>query len=247
MDLKDFATPEKLNFYAEALKLMNESGIPYMVGGGLAIYLYADIPREVHDLDIFCKAGDSQRLMKFFMEREFKSQVIDPRWIAKVYKDHDFVDFIFNSVNSLCPVDDSWFIHAQDKELFGVKTKVVGPEDILWCKIYIQDRTHFDWPDINHLILKKGKDMDWKHILNRLEQHWPLLLGGLLNFRFVYPNDIETIPKWLMEELIERLQDQMVLPAMEGKICLGPLLSQRDYNIDVTDWGYKSVNMFLDR
>ena len=247
MNLDGLATPEQQQFYKEALTIMNESGIPYLVGGGIAVHLYTEIQREVHDLDIFCKAGDSQRLMKLFMEKDFKTQVIDPRWISKVTKGDHFVDFIFNSVNNLCPVDDSWFIHAQEKELFGIKTRVVGPEELLWCKIYIQDRTHFDWPDINRLILKQGKDMDWKHVLNRIEQHWPLLLGGLLNFRFVYPFDIEIIPKWLMVELIERLNDQMDIPAMEGKVCLGPLLSQRDYVVDVSEWGYKTVNMYLDR
>jgi hypothetical protein len=50
-----------------------------------------------------------------------------------------------------------------------------------------------------------------------------------------------------MEELIERLKDQMAIPAMEGQVCLGPLLSQRDYVVDVEEWGYKTVNMFLDR
>jgi hypothetical protein len=247
MDLKELTSPQKYQFYSEALKILNQSEIPYLVGGGLAVHIYAGIQREVHDLDIFCKAGDAQRIMKLFMDKEFQSQVIDPRWISKVYKNDDFVDLIFNSVNSLCPVDDSWFTHAQDKELFGVNTKVVGPEELIWCKIYIQDRTHFDWPDINHLILKQGKNIDWKHVLNRLEQHWPLLLGGLLNFRFVYPFDIEIVPKWLMEELIERLKDQIDLPAMQGQVCLGPLLSQRDYVVDVEQWGYKTVNMYLDR
>lgn len=247
MDLKEFAPPEMLSFYAKALKIMNESGIPYMVGGGIAIHLYTGITRPVHDLDVFCKAGDSQRLLKYFMDKGFVAEVIDPRWVAKVRQGDHFIDFIFNSVNNLCPVDDSWFTHAQEKELFKVKATLVGPEELLWCKIYIQDRSHFDWPDMNHLILKQGKQMDWKHVLNRLEQHWPLLLGGLLNFRFVYPFDIEIIPKWLMQELIGRLQDQMDIPSMDGNVCLGPLLSQSDYVIDIKDWGYKSVDMIPGR
>ncbi len=63
----------------------------------------------------------------------------------------------------------------------------------------MQNRERFDGADVNHLMLKQGKSMDWKKILYRLDQHWHLLLAEIILFQFVYPADYhDIIPKWLI-------------------------------------------------
>ena len=41
-----------------------------------------------------------------------------------------------------------------------------------------------------------------------MELYWEVLLIALLNFRFVYPSERDLVPQWLLDELLDRLQDQ---------------------------------------
>ena len=45
--------PEAVDFYAESLKLLSESGIPYLLSGTYALGCYTGISRPTKDLDFF--------------------------------------------------------------------------------------------------------------------------------------------------------------------------------------------------
>ncbi|MBI2074940.1 MAG: hypothetical protein HYT83_03845 [Candidatus Levybacteria bacterium] len=214
-----------------------------MVGGSFALREYTlDIGRPMHDLDLFCKAGDYPKTLIIFNKEGYKTSIPDERWLAKIEKGNNFIDLIFSSPNYINPVDDSWLSYAKEATLFGIDTKMIAPEELIWCKAYIQERIHFDGADINHLILRKGDKLDWKRLLMRMENHWDLLLSILINFRFVYPSERGLVPKWLMNELISRLKSQLQNPIPKDKICRGPLLSRTQYEVDTTKNGFKVIS-----
>ncbi|MBO9702413.1 MAG: nucleotidyltransferase [Sporocytophaga sp.] len=233
---------EAHEFFRSVLEFVTENNLPILVGGAVALRNYTGIVRE-KDLDLFCKPGDYIKILKLLSSHGWTIEITDARWIAKALKDNYFVDFIFNTTNNLCPVDDSWFEHSVPGELYGVKVKYVAPEELMWSKIYIQDRAHYDGSDVNHLILKKSDNIDWKRVLQRLDQHWHLLLGQLLNFQFIYPSERDKIPRWLFEMLLERAKGQYELPAPVEKVCRGPLVDHSSYSIDIVDWHYKIITV----
>jgi hypothetical protein len=228
-------------FYRDALRLLNESGFPYLVGGAFALRIYTDVHRDTKDLDLFCKAGEYQRILKHLHDAGYKTEITDARWLAKAFKDGHFIDIIFNTTNNLFPVDDSWFDCAREGELFGEPVRFIGAEELLWCKIYVQNRERFDGADVNHIILRYGKQLDWHRVWLRMEQHWHLLMAQLLTFQFIYPADRDVVPRWLFDELLTRAREQYELPASLAKVCLGPLVDHTQYLVDVAEWGYKSV------
>jgi len=233
---------EAHEFFRSVLELITENDLPILVGGAVALRNYTGIIRE-KDLDLFCKPGDYIKILKLLTSHGWTVEITDARWIAKALKDNYFVDFIFNTTNNLCPVDDSWFEHSVPGELYGVKVKYVAPEELIWSKIYIQDRAHYDGSDVNHLILKKSEDINWKRVLQRLDQHWHLLLGQFLNFQFIYPSERDKIPRWLFEMLLERAKGQYELPAPVEKVCRGPLVDHSQYSIDIVEWHYKIITV----
>ena len=241
-ETKNF-TEEQIKFYREALELLNEHKLPYLIGGAFAIRQYTGISRNTKDIDVFCKAGDYQDVLKLFVDHGLEVEVTDARWLAKVFKDGYFIDIIFSTSNNLCPVDDSWFTNSCQGNMFGVTVNCVAPEDLIWCKSYIQDRGRYDGADVLHLILRHGKKMDWNRLLHRLENHWHLLLAHLLNFQFVYPSDRDIIPRWLFDELLIKAKEQFDLPPSENKVCLGPIIDHSSYEIDIKEWGYKVVTL----
>ena len=78
-------------------------------------------------------------------------------------------------------------------------------------------------------------------LLSHMELYWEVLLIALLNFRFVYPSERHLVPRWLMDELLERLRDQMMVKGPARRICRGRIFSPRDYSIDVEQWGFSDA------
>jgi hypothetical protein len=231
-------------FYREALEGLNETGVQYMLGGAFALFHHTGIYRDTKDLDVFCRSGDYPKILKYFSARGYHTELTDVRWLAKIYKGEYFIDVIFDTVNNICTVDDSWFNNAPQGEFAGMPVLFLSAEELIWCKIYVQNRERFDGADVNHIILKTGKNLEWKRILGRLEQHWHLLLAQILMFQFVYPSDFaEIIPKWLFDELIRRAQEQYDLPSSIAKICRGPIIDQTQYHVDIKEWDYKVQTM----
>ncbi len=231
-------------FYKEALDGLNESGVPYMLGGAFALNHHTGIYRDTKDLDVFCRSGDYPTIMKHFSSQGYRTELTDVRWLAKIFKDDYFVDIIFDTVNNICTVDDTWFENASRGEFAGMPVLFLSAEELIWCKIYVQNRERFDGADVNHVILRAGRGLDWKRILARFEQHWHLLLAQILIFQFVYPSDFtEIIPRWLFDELMRRAREQYDLPPSVARICRGPIIDQTQYNIDIKEWDYKVQTM----
>ncbi len=231
---------DAITFYKEALQSLTDHQIPFLLGGGIAMAQYTLIQRESKDLDIFCKPSEYPAILKFFAEKGYKTELTDIRWLAKVFKDDHYIDIIFDTVNNICRVDDSWYDHAVDGHYEGIPVKLVPAEELVWCKLYVQNRERYDGSDINHILLRYGKNLDWKRILFRMEPHWHLLLSQLLIFQFVYPSDYpEIIPEWLFKELLRRANEQYELPVALEKVCRGPVIDQTQYSIDIKEWDYK--------
>lgn len=227
-------------FYREALELLKECGTNFMLGGGFAMSHYTGIYRDTKDLDIFCKPNEYSLILKFFAKKGYRIELFDVRWLAKIFKGDYFIDVIFDTVNNICTVDDTWYKHASKGEFAGMPVKFLSAEELIWCKIYVQNRERFDGADINHIILKYGKKLDWKRLLVRLDPHWHLLLSQIINFQFVYPADFhDIIPKWIFDELMSRAHLQYDLPSPVERVCRGPVIDQTQYMIDIKEWDYK--------
>lgn len=231
-------------FYKEALDILNESGVRYMLGGAFAMFHYTGIYRDTKDLDIFCKPSDYPKILKLFADKGFETHLYDVRWLCKVYRGDYFIDIIFDTVNNICRVDDSWFDHATKGRFVGTDILLLPPEELVWCKLYVDNRERFDGADVNHIWLKAGKNFDWKRLLFRMDPHWHILLAHLLMFQFCYPTDYhDIVPKWLFDELIRRAIEQYDLPPAWEKVCRGPMIDQTQYEIDIKEWNYKTYTI----
>jgi hypothetical protein len=244
MNVTEAQREEAQAFYKEALAVLHESGVPFMLGGAFSLFHHTGIYRDTKDLDVFCKQSDYPKILKFFAEKGYRTDLYDVRWIAKVYKGDYFIDIIFNTVNNICRVDDSWLERAVKAQFVGMDVLFLAAEELLFCKLYVQNRERYDGADLNHILLKTGKALDWKRLLFYMDPHWHLLLAQLLQFQFVYPSEYhEIIPKWLFDELMRRAHEQYDLPSPYEKVCRGPIIDQTQYEIDVKEWNYKSYTI----
>src|SRR5579864_8143383 len=166
-------------FYVDALRSLDESRIPYAVGGGYAMAYYTGIARNTKDLDIFVCESDHRRVLDLLSNRGYRTEYFYPFWIAKALCGESFIDILYNSGNGLCVVDQDWF-SGDEVEIHGYRTRLIPAEEQLWSKAFVQDRDRFDGADVAHLILGRGRQFDWQRLVGRFRGHERVLLSHLL-------------------------------------------------------------------
>jgi hypothetical protein len=233
--------PEAVDFYVESLRMLSNTDYRFLLSGTYALSCYTGITRPTKDLDIFCKPSDAPKILSFFKEQGYRIEIEDERWIGKVWRNETFFDVIYNISTASIPITDEWFKEVYEVEVYGTTVRITPPTEFILSKLFLQDRYRYDGADVAHVILKKHEEVDWHRLLNAMELYWEVLLIHVLNFRFIYPTERDCIPRWLFDELLERLQAQAQMPAAQMKICRGRLFSPRDYITDIAEWGFADV------
>jgi hypothetical protein len=177
-------------------------------------------------------------VLRELQERGYAVTIQDERWIGKVHRGDHFVDVIFSSATGMVPVQQEWFLHAKQTEILATAVSILSPTELIWSKVFIQNRHRYDGADVAHILLKQHPAVDWCRLLSHMDAHWEILLSHLLNFRWIFPSERNCIPRWLMSELLDRLNQQLELPAPQTKICRGQMLSQSDYCCAVDEWNF---------
>ena len=88
-------------FYRTAMKLLNDAGARFLVGGAYAYERYTTIARHTKDFDIFVHPSDFDRVCAVFSTAGYHTELTFPHWLGKVYSGDDFVDIIFGSGNGV--------------------------------------------------------------------------------------------------------------------------------------------------
>jgi hypothetical protein len=230
--------------YGQALARLVEADVPFLIGGAFAIERYTGITRNTKDLDIFLREGDVKAALAILDGLGCGTELKFPHWLAKACTREGVIDFIFSSGNGVATVDDGWFAHAVDAELFGVPVKLCPPEETIWSKALIMERERYDGADIAHLLRALGPGLDWPRLLMRFGPHWRVLLSHLVLFGFIYPGERWRIPAEVMRELTGRLAGEIDAPEAEDeRLCQGTLLSRAQYLPDITTWGYGDARL----
>jgi hypothetical protein len=229
--------------YGTALARLEESGIPFLVGGAFAVERYTGIARDTKDLDIFLRQRDVEAALALLGTMGCRTKIPFPHWLAKALTADGVIDFIFSSGNGVARVDDAWFEYAVDATVLGVSVKLCPPEETIWSKALIMERERFDGADVAHLVRALGPGLDWHRLLRRFGPHWRVLLSHLVLFGFIYPGERWRIPAGVMRELTDRLIAEVDARPHDERICHGTLLSREQYLPDVRTWGYRDARL----
>lgn len=241
----EFWIPEdEREIYKRALGALNDAGVPYVVAGAYAIYEHTGIYRQTKDLDLFCEPQAVVPAMEALKQAGFRTRLEQGHWLAKALDDPYFVDVIYGMGNGLALIDADWHAHSKPAILAATPVSVAPPEELIWHRLFINERHRHDMADIAHLILTCGHRMDWDRLLAKTAEHWPLLLSQVQMFRYVYPGYRDQIPVRVVKELLGRAErDAMVASAAirEHDTTRGTLISRFSFAIDVNEWGFRDL------
>lgn len=231
------------DFYVAVLRTLNETQIPYLVGGACMLEHITGIVRPTKDFDVHVCPEHVADLFARLDGAGFRTEMTFSHWLGKVFQRAHYIDIIFSSGNGLCRVDSGWFEHAVAGEIFGVPVRFCAAEEAIWSKAFIMERERYDGADIAHLLLAGGATMDWRRLLGRFGDQWRVLLSHLILFGFVYPGRAHCVPSWLLDELWRRLRRETKAPPPDVLLCQGTLLSRTQYLYDLENWGYVDARL----
>jgi len=239
---QDAPSADVLAFYRRALDTLTAAAVPYLIGGGYALDYYTELGRSTKDVDLYVYPHDRDRALQAFSTAGYRVEGMF-HWVGKVYNGEDCVDVICNTTNGIAAVDDAWFAHAPEAEVSGRAVRLVPAEELIWTKGFLMERERYDGSDVAHLLLARAAELDWPRLLDRFGAHWRVLLSHLILFGFIYPEQRAQVPAPVMQDLLARLQRDMIGGSPTERLCQGTLLSWRQYLVDVEEWGYDDARV----
>ncbi|MBA3315550.1 MAG: hypothetical protein H0T47_19965 [Planctomycetaceae bacterium] len=244
-DLPTFAPddPDSVEYYSAAFKALKRAKVDFLVGGAYSFARYSGVYRHTKDLDLFLRPRDVDAAQSALGDAGFDIRPAFEHWIAKAYRDDHFIDLIYGSGNGMAIVDDGWFDHAVTGEVAGETVDFCPAEESIWSKAFIMERHRFDGADVAHVFRRIGSQLDWQRLLDRFDDHWPLLFSHVVMFSYVYPGHLNQIPGWVRRTFAERFEAAAATPLPDAKLCRGTLLSALEYLPDIERWGYHDARL----
>ena len=235
----DFWIPEEeREVYRRALQALNAASVPYVVAGAYAIYEHTGIYRQTKDLDLFVQPSAVIPAARALHDAGFVMRLEDLHWLAKGFVGDKFVDLIYGMGNGVAFIDEQWSQFAKTGVLAAQPVRIAPAEELIWHRLFINERHRHDMSDVVHLLLCNGDELDWERLVNRVGPHWPLLLAQLQTFSYVYPGYRSNVPSWVMERLIEQARADIGRDEEDADVTRGPMISRFSFAIDVREWGF---------
>lgn len=236
----DFWIPEEeREVYRRALQALNAASVPYVVAGAYAIYEHTGIYRQTKDLDLFVQPSAVIPAARALHDAGFVMRLEDLHWLAKGFVGDKFVDLIYGMGNGIAFIDEQWSQFAKTGVLAAQPVRIAPTEELIWHRLFINERHRHDMSDVVHLILCNGEELDWERLVNRVGPHWPLLLAQLQMFSYVYPGYRSNVPSWVMERLIEQARADVGRDEEDAAdVTRGTMISRFSFAIDVREWGF---------
>ena len=231
---------EQVELFRDVLQALEDSRIPYAVSGAFSLRQHTGICRYTKDLDLFLTARNSPAALECLQKVGLECEVTDPVWLSKAWRDGYFVDLITGMSNGIINVEDSWIGRARPAVVYGVKTRVLAPEELVASKIFVAKRERFDGADIAHVIYGAHDSFDWARELELVGEHWEMLLWALVLFRYVYPARSHYVPSEIWSELLTRFTKEVENPDSRA-LFRGSLVDENLFAIDLNEWGLPNL------
>lgn len=198
--LTDLIPPEQWTVYADFITAASGRGVPFVVGGGLAVSALAAYVRNTKDMDLFVLEKDSGKLIEISKElgfEEYTEVTYDPTWSYRCSRDGYIIDFLWRMLNGKASVNETWVTKGWDLTVRGVPFKLIPVEELVLAKLYILRRDRSDWPDILSLLYAHGAGLDWERLFTALGEDRQVLGSVVTLLRWLCPGRSSRFPEWI--------------------------------------------------
>ena len=155
-----------LDAMKSAAGVLQEAGIPFVLGGGLACWARG-APKTEHDVDFLVRPGDAERAQQALADAGMRTESPPEGWLLKAYDGDVLIDLIFSPQGG--PVDDQTFSRAEELEVYATRLKVAALEDVLVQKLLALTEQQPDYSSVLELARSLREQVDWDDVRRRTE------------------------------------------------------------------------------
>jgi len=164
---------------------LNEAGVPFVLGGGLACWARG-APKTEHDVDFLVKPADAKRAQQALVAAGMQPETPPEGWLLKAYDDEILVDLIFNPQDG--PIDDATFERAEELEVHAMRMKVAALEDVLVQKLLVLGEQEPDYSSVLELARSLREQVNWDDVRERTRD------SPFAKAYFTLLEDLEIVP-----------------------------------------------------
>jgi len=205
---------DRMPIFVRARNVIEELGVPYVVGGGIAVGVY-DHQRPTKNIDFFIPEECAEEALEGLHDAGFVAKRSDPRWLYQSWSNDTLVDLVFN-INvsrATIPVDDEMIARGMEKDILGEKFRVISPEDLVLVKVLVMHENRADWWDAITIMRSRRVSLDWHVIMRYTRVDMPKFLAFLLFVRSRHWSE-RLWPDWVLREAWEKVGEQLGLAAV---------------------------------
>jgi predicted nucleotidyltransferase len=164
---------------------LNEAGVPFVLGGGLACWARG-APKTEHDVDLLVKPEDAERAQETLARVGMRIETPPEGWLLKAYDEGVMIDLIFDPQGG--PIDDGTFARAEELEVHAMRMKVAALEDVLVQKLLALKEQDPDFSSVLELARALREQVDWGEVRSRTQE------SAFAKAYFTLLDELEIIP-----------------------------------------------------
>jgi hypothetical protein len=192
--------------YVEAIEIMHELEIPFVVIGGIAMLEYGR-KRVTKDLDFLVYEQDAIKLLEVLPTYGYRTQRTDDNWVYHAFKGGQIIDLLFALGKGFLgdPVgvvlNDELVAWSKKACLGGQEFLVISPEDMIHSKLLVSWKVERqeDFQDML-LIIQNAKQLDWDRLMSIILRY-PTRSLALLSYAVSYQATEESIPPHIVDKV----------------------------------------------
>lgn len=153
-----------LDAMKKAAGTLNDAGVPFVLGGGLACWARGG-PKTEHDVDLLVKPEDAERAQEALGQAGMRVERPPEGWLLKAYEGNILIDLIFDPSSG--PIDDDSMARAEEMEVHAMRLKVAPLEDVITQKVLVLSEQRPDFSSVLELARSLREQVDWEVVRER--------------------------------------------------------------------------------
>jgi predicted nucleotidyltransferase len=153
-----------LDAMKKAAGTLNDAGVPFVLGGGLACWARGG-PKTEHDVDLLVKPENAERAQEALGQAGMRVERPPEGWLLKAYEGDILIDLIFDPSSG--PIDDDSMARAEEMEVHAMRLKVAPLEDVITQKVLVLSEQRPDFSSVLELARSLREQVDWEEVRKR--------------------------------------------------------------------------------
>lgn len=147
-----------------AVPALREAGIPFALGGSMAVWAYGG-PEPTNDLDLMVREADAERALAALARTGMRPERPPEEWLLKAWHGDALVDVIHGPRG--LPIDDEVLARSRMRNVSALRVPVMALEDVLTTKLLSLDEHQLDLSWLLQIARAVREQVDWTGLRRR--------------------------------------------------------------------------------